>query len=191
MTQLKINPKLDLVLERAVDVPRELVWAAWTKPEHIVKWFTPAPWVTTHCEIDLRPGGMFHTIMRSPEGKDFPNTGCYLEVVPNQRLIWTDALLPGYRPSEKPFFTAVIALEKQGKGTRWTVVRASDLEEGPSQGLPVWSRHVGDPILVGNRTRRVDFALFMVAVLKNDSLVQETPAIVGRQTTLAIAARAS
>jgi hypothetical protein len=66
--------------------------------------------------------------------------------------------------------------------TRWTVVRGSDLEEGASQGLPVWSRHVGDPILASNRTRRVDFALFMVEALTNDELVREAPAIVGRQT---------
>jgi hypothetical protein len=64
--------------------------------------------------------------------------------------------------------------------TRWTVVRGSDLEEGESQGLPVWSRHVGDPILESNLTRRVDFALFMVAALENDELIQEAPAIVGR-----------
>jgi NAD(P)-dependent dehydrogenase (short-subunit alcohol dehydrogenase family) len=75
--------------------------------------------------------------------------------------------------------------------TRWTVVRGSDLEEGPSQGLPVWSRHVGDPILAGNLTRRVDFALFMVAALENDSLVQEAPAIVGRQSPSAMRARAA
>ena len=71
--------------------------------------------------------------------------------------------------------------------TRWTVVRGSDLEEGPSQGLPVWSRHVGDPILASNLTRRVDFALFMVAALENDTLVQEAPAIVGCQTPSALA----
>jgi len=65
--------------------------------------------------------------------------------------------------------------------TSWTVVRGSDLEEGESQGLPVWSRHVGDPILASNRTRRVDFALFMVEALENDELVHEAPAIVGRQ----------
>ena len=66
--------------------------------------------------------------------------------------------------------------------TRWTVVRGSDLEEGGSQGLPLWSRHVGDPILESNITRRVDFALFMVAALENDDLVHEAPAIVGSQT---------
>jgi NAD(P)-dependent dehydrogenase (short-subunit alcohol dehydrogenase family) len=71
--------------------------------------------------------------------------------------------------------------------TRWTVVRGSDLEEGESQGLPVWSRHVGDPILESNRTRRIDFALFMVEALTNDQLVHEAPAIVGRQTPSALA----
>ena len=71
--------------------------------------------------------------------------------------------------------------------TRWTVVRGSDLEEGESQGLPVWSRHVGDPVLASNRTRRVDFALFMVEALENDELVHEAPAIVGRQTPSALA----
>jgi len=71
--------------------------------------------------------------------------------------------------------------------TRWTVVRGSDLEEGPSQGLPVWSRHVGDPILESNITRRVDFALFMVDALENDALVHEAPAIVSRQSPSALA----
>ena len=70
---------------------------------------------------------------------------------------------------------------------RWTVVRGSDLEEGDSQGLPVWSRHVGDPILKSNITRRVDFALFMVEALENDELIHEAPAIVGRQTPSALA----
>jgi len=74
--------------------------------------------------------------------------------------------------------------------TRWTVVRGSDLEEGESQGLPVWSRHVGDPILESNLTRRVDFALFMVAALENDDLIQEEPAIVGCQTPSALAFKA-
>jgi hypothetical protein len=71
--------------------------------------------------------------------------------------------------------------------TRWTVVRGSDLEEGESQGLPVWSRHVGDPILESNLTRRIDFALFMVEALKNDALIQEAPAIVGCRTPSALA----
>jgi NADPH:quinone reductase-like Zn-dependent oxidoreductase len=75
--------------------------------------------------------------------------------------------------------------------TRWTVVRGSDLEEGESQGLPVWSRHVGDPILESNITRRVDFALFMVAALEDDALIHEAPAIVSRQSPSALAHAAS
>ncbi|MCA9027477.1 MAG: NAD(P)H-binding protein [Planctomycetaceae bacterium] len=75
--------------------------------------------------------------------------------------------------------------------TRWTVVRGSDLEEGPSQGLPVWSQHVGDDILRSNRTRRIDFALFMVEALTNDGLIHEAPAIVGCQTASALAHHAS
>ena len=71
--------------------------------------------------------------------------------------------------------------------TRWTVVRGSDLEEGESQGLPVWSRHVGDPILESNLTRRIDFALFMVDAVENEDLVREAPAIVGCQTQSALA----
>lgn len=70
--------------------------------------------------------------------------------------------------------------------TRWTVVRGSDLEEGESQGLPVWSRHVGDAVLQSNLTRRIDFALFMVDALTNDALVHEAPAIVGRQSKSAL-----
>ncbi len=120
MTFFKPDPTLDLVLERVVDVPPELVWIAWTKPEHLSKWFTPAPWTVSDCEIDLRPGGVFRTTMRSPEGQEFPNVGCYLEVVPNKRLVFTDALLPGYRPAQNPFMTAIIAMEPHGTGTRYT-----------------------------------------------------------------------
>ena len=72
---------------------------------------------------------------------------------------------------------------------RWTVVRGSDLEEGESEGLPVWSEHVGDPILASNRTRRIDFALFMVEALVNDTLIREAPAIVGCRTPSAVAHR--
>ncbi len=127
---IQINPKLDLVLERIVDVPKELVWAAWTQPEHIKKWFTPAPWKTVDCEIDLRPGGIFRTVMRSPEGKDSLNLGCYLEIVPNEKLVWTSALGPGYRPilrevtgdCEELYFTGIITLEAQGTRTKYTAI---------------------------------------------------------------------
>jgi hypothetical protein len=92
-------------------------------------------------------------------------------------------------------FTHIIDLDDQveacrrvfASDARWTVVRGSDLEEGKSQGLPVWSRHVGDPILASNITRRVDYAMFIVEALNNDALIHEAPAIVGCQTTSALA----
>jgi uncharacterized protein YndB with AHSA1/START domain len=121
------NPRLDLTFERIVDVPKELVWKAWTTPEHLKPWFCPLPWKTIDCEIDLRPGGIFRTVLLSPEGMEFPNLGCYLEVVKYERLVWTNALLPGFRPapavhdSSVDFcFTAVIQLATHGTGTHYT-----------------------------------------------------------------------
>jgi uncharacterized protein YndB with AHSA1/START domain len=131
------DQRLDLVLERVVDVAPELVWAAWTQPEHVKEWFTPAPWKTVDCEIDLRPGGIYRTVMRSPEGEDFPNVGCVLEVVSNRRLVMTDALLPGYRPAvggrtaeTMGFFTAVILIEPHGAGTKYTAIAIHRDENG-------------------------------------------------------------
>jgi len=133
MTIPQPDPKLDLVLERVIDVPPELVWAAWTRPEHLSRWFTPAPWSVADCEIDLRPGGLFRTVMRSPDGHDFPNVGCYLEIVPNRRLVWTDLLLPGYRPAEQGLLTAIVTLEPQGDGTRYTAIAMHRDEAGRKQ----------------------------------------------------------
>lgn len=126
---IKVDPKLDLVLEREVDVPLELVWRVWTTPEHLRHWFVPKPWTITACEIDLRPGGTFATTMRSPEGQEFPNLGTYLEVTPLERLIFTDTLLPGYRPSANPFFTAVLELEKSAAGTKYRAIAIHGNEE--------------------------------------------------------------
>ena len=119
------NPELDLKLERTVDVSPSLVWKAWTEPEHIVHWFTPAPWKTVECEIDLRPGGRFFSVMESPEGQQFPNVGCYLDVVPNERLVWTSSLEPGFRPQAKAEdmpMTAIISMKPSGKGTLYTAM---------------------------------------------------------------------
>ena len=109
-TDFKPDPDLDLVLEREVDVPPDRVWAAWTQPEQLKRWFAPAPFTTTDCEIDLRPGGIFRTVMRSPEGEEFAGDGCFLEVVESRRLVWTSALGPGFRPNvvEDIAFTAII-----------------------------------------------------------------------------------
>lgn len=132
LNDLRLDPELDLVLERVIDVPRELVWKAWTTPEHLKKWFTPAPWTTPDCELDLRPGGIFRTVMRSPEGQEFTEIGCYLEVVENERLVWTNALQPGFRPAGPPpedtaecgrlLMTAVLSLEPHGSGTKYTAL---------------------------------------------------------------------
>ncbi len=130
----EINPKLDLVLERVVDVKPELVWRAWTEPEHVMKWFTPKPWETVECEIDLRPGGLFRTTMRSPEGEVQPaSNGCFLEVVPNRRLVFTDALGPGYRPNDSSFMTAYVLLEPEGAGTKYTAIAVHSNEEQRQQ----------------------------------------------------------
>ena len=93
------------------------------------KWFTPVPWQTVDCEIDLRPGGIFRTVMRGPEGQQFHNPGCYLEIVENEKLVWTGALGPGYRPrptaatpSDPFLMTAVVALESLGYGTKYTAL---------------------------------------------------------------------
>jgi uncharacterized protein YndB with AHSA1/START domain len=134
------DPKLDLVLERTIDISPELVWIAWTKPEHLMKWFTPKPWKTVECEIDLRPGGKFYTVMESPEGQRFPNMGCYLEVIPHERLTWTSALQPGFRPAPRIvqpghecaelMMTAELRLEKHGKGGCQYIATALHLDEG-------------------------------------------------------------
>ena len=112
-----------------MDVPPELVWKACPTPEHLKPWFCPRPWSITDCRIDLRPGGEFFFTMRSPEGKEFPDAGCYLELAENRKLSWTSALGPDYRPMHLPVhaenegapsfhFTAVLTLTPEGKGTR-------------------------------------------------------------------------
>jgi uncharacterized protein YndB with AHSA1/START domain len=122
------DPRLDLALERVVDVPAEFLWKGWTVPELLKKWFTPAPWKTVDCEIDLRPGGKFRTVMRGPEGPEMENIGCYLEIIPNKKLVWTGALGPGYRPrpaggAAAPFvMTAIITLQPRDKGTLYTAL---------------------------------------------------------------------
>jgi uncharacterized protein YndB with AHSA1/START domain len=114
------DPKLDLMIERIFDAPPEILWKAWTRPEHLSKWFVPKPWHIPECDIDVRPGGRLRVEMRSPEGEGSGINGCYLEVVENKKLVWTDTLSVGYRPTAKPFITAVIAFDAHGAGTKLT-----------------------------------------------------------------------
>ena len=126
-----VDPERDLVLTREVPVSCAQVWAAWTRPELLVQWFTPAPWSTVAAEVDLRPGGLFRTVMADPEGQEQPaGDGCYLDVVPERRLVWTDALLPGFRPKGSGFMTAGLFLRPSPQGTHYrVVVRHTDPEK--------------------------------------------------------------
>lgn len=134
-TEQSIDPNLDLVLEREIDVPPHLVWTAWTTPEHLKKWFAPKPYETAECEIDLRPGGIFRVVMRSPEGEAMDQgAGCILEVVENRRLVWTAALGPGFRPVASDFpFTAIISMEPAGSGTKYRAVAVHATKEASTQ----------------------------------------------------------
>jgi uncharacterized protein YndB with AHSA1/START domain len=133
------DPKLDLLLERTADVPVELVWKGWTDPEMLKQWWTPAPWKTVEAETDVRPGGIFRTVMLGPEGQKVPNLGSYLEVIPNERLIWTAALIPGFRPQPTSvlgaiLFTAVITFERTATGgTKYTARVLHQSEEHRNQ----------------------------------------------------------
>ncbi len=129
-----LDPQRDLVLDRWVDVPPELVWKVWTQPEHLMPWFCPKPWITIDAELDPRPGGIFRTTMRSTEGQEFPSTGCYLDVVENQRITFTDALGPGFRPMTGGLgFTGILTFTPERGGTRYVVKALHRDEPGRKQ----------------------------------------------------------
>ena len=117
-----MTDKLDLVLERTIDAPVDLVWKAYTDPEHLKQWFAPKPYQITECDLDLKPGGVFRIRMQGPDGFDpgHGTPGCVLEVIQNKKLSWTSALGPGYRPNEagegcESFpMTAIVTFEDLG-----------------------------------------------------------------------------
>jgi len=110
----------ELVLTRLINAPRAKVYRAWTDPELLKQWFAPKPYTTPIVEIDVRPGGSAYFVMRGPDGKDLPNRGVYLEVVPNEKLVSTDAYVKAWEPSEKPFMTLILTFEDEGGKTRYT-----------------------------------------------------------------------
>jgi uncharacterized protein YndB with AHSA1/START domain len=110
------SPTHELVLELVLDAPKEKLYRGWTEPELMKQWFAPKPWTTPHVQTDVRPGGASTVVMRSPEGQEFPNPGQYLEIVPNEKLVFTDAFVGDWAPSEKPFFTAILTFEDAGEG---------------------------------------------------------------------------
>jgi uncharacterized protein YndB with AHSA1/START domain len=110
----------ELVLTRLIDAPREKLYRAWTDAELLKRWFAPLPYTTPKAELDVRPGGANLIVMRGPDGQDMPNRGVYLEVVPNERLVFTDAFVKAWEPSQKPFMTVILTFENKGGKTRYT-----------------------------------------------------------------------
>ena len=110
----------ELVLTRIIDAPRQKLFRAWTDPELLKQWFAPLPYTTPVAQTDVRPGGSSLIVMRGPDGNEFPNRGVYLEVVPNERLVFTDAYVKAWEPSEKPFITVILTFKDQGGKTKYT-----------------------------------------------------------------------
>lgn len=110
----------ELVLTRLIDAPPEKVYRAWTEPALLKQWFAPLPFTTPVAELDVRPGGANLIVMRAPDGTDMPNRGVYLEVVPNQKLVFTNAYTQAWEPSDKPFMTVILTFETEGGKTRYT-----------------------------------------------------------------------
>ncbi len=116
------DPALDFAIERTIDAPLRLVWEALTKPEHVKEWYMPREWGrVARAEMDVRPGGMFSIDIAVGDGREVPNLGCFLDVEPMKRLVWTSMLFPGYRPAvfDDIPITAIMTLEAVGTGTRY------------------------------------------------------------------------
>ena len=149
-TLVAVDPKLDFAIERFIDSPTRLVWEALTKPEHLKEWYMPKPWGrVTRAELDLRPGGIIRIDIAVGDGRDVPNLGCVLEVVPMKRLVFTSMLFADYRPAvfDDIPITAIITLESVGTGTRYVFTalhrNEADLETNKSSGF-----HQGTEIAV-------------------------------------------
>jgi uncharacterized protein YndB with AHSA1/START domain len=111
----------ELVLTRLIDAPREKLYRCWTEPELLKQWFAPRPYTTPVAKTELRVGGASLLVMKSPEGQEIPCPGTYLEIVPNEKLVFTDAYTGDWAPGGgKPFMTAIITFEDEGGKTRYT-----------------------------------------------------------------------
>jgi uncharacterized protein YndB with AHSA1/START domain len=135
----------DLILTRIIAAPPEKVFQAWTDPVLLKQWFTPPPWTTPAAEMDVRPGGSSLIVMRGPNGTEVPNRGVYLEVVENERLVFTNAYTEAWEPSEKPFMTVILTFEDEDGGTKYTALvrhwKIADREAHEKMGF-----HTGWPI---------------------------------------------
>lgn len=135
--QKDFDPRLDLAFERKSKLSIESIWKGWTDPETLMKWFCPRPWKVTECRIDPRPGGEFYTLMKGPQGESMPGHGCFLEVVPLQKLVWTNSLSAGFRPAIVDAmgfaFTGTILLSKSEGVTLYRAVVKHANMEGQKQ----------------------------------------------------------
>jgi uncharacterized protein YndB with AHSA1/START domain len=120
----------ELSITRYIDVSPEAVYRVWT--ERTAEWWAPRPYMTPVVEFDLRPGGSARTVMRGPDGTDLPNDGVFLEVVPNRKIVCTDAFTPGWNP-QSAFMVAIMTFEPEGKGTRYTAIVRHWSEEAKKQ----------------------------------------------------------
>jgi len=110
----------ELSISRLLPAARSKVYAAWTDPELLKRWFAPLPYTTSRAELDVRPGGANLIVMRDAAGQEFPNRGVYLEVVENERIVFTDAYTRAWTPSQKPFLTVILTFADEAGGTRYT-----------------------------------------------------------------------
>lgn len=130
----------DLVISFILDAPRDKVYQCWTQPELLKQWFAPKPWSTPKVEMDVRPGGASLITMADENGNEYPNPGQYLEVVPNEKLVFSDAFTGDWAPSGKPFFTGYLTFEDAGDGkTKYTATArhwaAEDAENHKKMGF--------------------------------------------------------
>jgi uncharacterized protein YndB with AHSA1/START domain len=130
----------ELVLTRLMDAPKEKLFRCWTEPALMEEWFCPKPWRVTDVVTELRPGGSSSMIMRGPDGEEFPNKGVYLEVIPNEKIVFTDAYSEAWIPSDNPFFTGIITFEDAEDGkTRYTAIarhwKVEDREKHEAMGF--------------------------------------------------------
>jgi uncharacterized protein YndB with AHSA1/START domain len=132
----------ELVLTRLIDAPRARLWRAWTEPELLQQWFAPRPWTTPVVRTDVRPGGSNYLVMRGPDGSEHESRGVYLEVVPDERLVITDAYTRAWEPSAKPFMTVVLTFADEDGKTRYTA-RVRHWSEADRQAHEAMGFHEG------------------------------------------------
>ena len=132
----------DFIVSRLIKAPRRLIWKAWTIPEHLEKWWTPKPMTAKVTGFDLRPGGAFDLLMNDPSGAESPITGTFLELIPEERIVFTTALTEGWRPAPTLLpITAIISMSDVSDGT-WYATRVlvkddeerQQLQKGPAEG---------------------------------------------------------